>query len=165
VSIELGPEALASTLPDAFASENVDFVMLKYAAVGETLAAALLMQSRRQAREPVTRALYTSLSADEVHHARLGWYFAAHRTRQWQQRERQQLADRVAELVLEIEREFWFGRDAPAGAEASAQALGVLSSTTQRQVIADVMSREVVPALDALGLGASHAWAARRPPT
>lgn len=136
--------------------------MLKYAAVGETLAAALLTQCRRQASDPVTRALFTSLVADEVHHARLGWYFAAHRSREWQLSERQRLADRVAEFVIDIEREFWTGSDAPAAAAPAARALGVLDSGTQRAVIADVMNEEIVPALDALGLGGSHAWAARR---
>jgi hypothetical protein len=163
VSVALRPDALAAVVPDAFDAENIDFLMLKYAAVGETLAAALLTECRRQATDPVTHALFTSLVADEVHHARLGWYFAAHRTKCWQQAERRRLADRVAEFVVDIERDFWTGGDAPENAAAGARALGVLDSITQRGVISDVMSREIAPALDALGLGGSHAWAARRP--
>jgi len=37
----------------------------------------------------------------------------------------------------------------------------VLDSETQRDVVNDVMAREIVPALDALGFGGSAMWAAR----
>src|SRR5205823_6464002 len=90
------------------------------------------------------------------------WYYAAHRTPSWTLAERQQLADRVAERIVGIEEEFWMGRDAPSRAAASARALGILDSKTQRAVIRDAMENEVVPALDALGFGGSQVWAMRR---
>jgi hypothetical protein len=160
--IEIERAALQSNLPSAFDLEEVDFLMLKYTAVGETLAAALLTECRRRSRDRLTRALFTSLAGDEVHHARFGWYYGAHRAKAWSLAEKQRLADRLTEFLVGIEVQFWNGRDAPASSEPAARALGVIDSATQRELIADVMAREVVPALDAFGLGAGSAWAIRK---
>ena len=162
VTVEVPAAALATDIPHSLSLVELDFLMLKYAAVGETLAAALLTECRRRASDPVLRALFTSIVSDEVHHARLGWYYAKHRAERWSPELRQRLSERVAEFVMGIELEFSEGRDAPAHASEAARALGVLDSTTQRNAIADVMNSEIVPALDALGLSGSLAWAQRR---
>ena len=162
VTVTVPSAALASDIRASLSIEELDFLMLKYAAVGETLAAALLTECRRRASDPVLRALFTSIVSDEVHHARLGWYYAKYRADQWSIEERQQLASRVAAFVIGIEREFSRGRDAPEHASDAARALGVLDTVAQREVIADVMNSEIVPALDALGLSGSKAWAQRR---
>ena len=67
----------------------------------------------------------------------------------------------MARNVVGIERRYWRGRDAPASAAAAARALGVLESEGQRRIVREMMEEEVVPALDALGLGGSHAWRLR----
>ena len=149
-----------SQLP--LAIEELDYVLMEVSAIGETLAAALLTACQRRATDPVTHALFTSIIGDEVHHARLGWYYFAWRAPQWTHAERQRLADRVGELLITVEPRFWVGRDAPAGARKGARALGVLDSASQRGVVQQIMEDEIVPALDALGLGASHAWKVRR---
>jgi hypothetical protein len=164
VAVTIDHDALAASVPEATSLANVDFLVFKYAAIGETLAAALLTECRRRATDPVVKALYGSLVADEVHHARLGWYYAAHRAPLFTLPERQELADRVAEFVMLLEEEFWLGRDAPASARGAAKALGVLDSDTQRRVIAEVVEGEILGALDELGLGTSLAWRARRRP-
>jgi hypothetical protein len=64
-------------------------------------------------------------------------------------------------MLIGIEKRFGTGRDAPAGARKAARALGVLDTARQRKVVEAVMEDEIVPGLDALGLGASHAWRAR----
>jgi len=161
VTLEIDREALLTDVPNALNREDVDFLVLKYACVGETLAAALLTECRRRARDKVAKALFTSLAGDEVGHARFGWYYAAHRVKEWTLAERQRLADRLAGFVSGIEPTLWTGRDAPAGAEAATRALGVLDSETQRAVVTDVMTREIIPGLDALGFGGSVMWAAR----
>ncbi|HEV8245425.1 MAG TPA: ferritin-like domain-containing protein [Polyangiaceae bacterium] len=143
-------------------TDEVDFFLLKYSAVGESLAAALLLECRDGASDPLARAMYASLLSDEVHHARLGWYYFAWRAPAWSQAERQRLADRIAEFVVGIEQRFWIGRDAPAGQRDMARALGVLDSERQREAIAQVMSEEITPGLDAIGLGGSHAWRVRQ---
>jgi hypothetical protein len=162
VTVSVPSAALASDIPHALDVEELDFLMLKYAAVGETLAAALLTECRRCAQDPVLRALFTSIVSDEVHHARLGWYYASYRAELWSEEMRQRLAARVAEFLVGIELEFSRGRDASAAASDAARALGVLGSTLQREAIAAVMNHEIVPALDALGLSGSVAWAQRR---
>jgi len=162
VTVEVPRAALETDIPHSLSSAELDFLMLKYAAVGETLAAALLTECRRCASDRLLRALFTSIVADEVHHARLGWYYAKYRAERWSPEERFALSQRVSEFVVGIEHEFSRGRDAPAHASDAARALGVLDSSTQRQVISDVMNSEIVPALDAIGLSGSLAWAQRR---
>jgi hypothetical protein len=161
VTLEIDRQALLTDVPNAMIREDVDFLVLKYACIGETLAAALLTECRRRARDKVAKALFTSLAGDEVGHARFGWYYAAHRVKEWSLAERQRLADRLAEFVRGIEPTLWKGRDAPPRAAAAARALGVLDSATQQVVVTDVMSREIIPALDALGFGGSVMWNAR----
>ena len=161
VTLHIDREALETNVPNAMVRPDVDFLVLKYACVGETLAAALLTECRRRARDKVAKALFTSLAGDEVGHARFGWYYASHRVKEWSLAERQALADRLAEFVQSVESSLWLGRDAPAGSASAARALGVLDSDTQRDVVKDVMVREIVPALDALGFSGTAMWAAR----
>jgi hypothetical protein len=162
VELSIQRSALEAAAPELPGVEEVDFLVAKYAATGETLAAALLLACRKRARDPVARALFRSLLGDEVVHARFGWYYLHWRAPQWTRAERQVIADRLGEFVADIEQSLWFGRDAPEAARASADALGVLDSETQRGVVKEVMEEEIVPALDAVGLGASHAWKARK---
>lgn len=141
---------------------SLDGAMTEVAAIGETLAAALLSGCRRRATDPVARGVFSALVADEIHHARLGWYYLTWRTPQWTRVERQRVADRAGGVVVEIERRFWRGRDAPRGSQQAARALGVLDSAAQQQIVRQVMEDEIVPGLDALGLGATHAWRKRK---
>jgi len=140
---------------------ELDIAMLRSVALSETLAAALLMACRRIAREPVARALLTTLIADEIHHARLGWYYAANRASAWSSNERQQVADALAEAVIRIEFEFNWGRDAAPPFDRPAHALGVLHTDVQRACIRDVVENEILPGLDAFGLNASKVWQSR----
>ena len=135
--------------------------MLRVVALSETLVAALLMACRRVAREPVARALLQTLIADEIHHARLGWYYAASRSPSWTLNERQQVADALAQAVICIESEFHWGRDATQSFDRETRSLGVLHTDLQRSCIQDVVQNEILPGLDALGLNASKAWQSR----
>ncbi len=161
VTLAVDRGALAAAAPALPDLNEADFLVAKYAATGETLAAALLLACRKRAKDPLARALFSSLLGDEVAHARFGWYYLAWRAPRWTQTERQIVADHLGEFVASIERALWFGRDAPASARAAADALGVLDSESQREVVRQVMEEEIVPGLDALGLGASHAWRVR----
>jgi hypothetical protein len=162
VSFEIDRAPLEQRWRTPVDQDRLDRLMLEVPAIGETLAGALLIACQRQATDPVARAVFTSIVADEVHHARLGWYYLAWRSPRWSRAERQRAADRAGEMVADVENRFWVGRDAPRGAKSAARALGVLDSPTQRRVVRAVMEDEIVPALDALGLGASHAWKGRR---
>ncbi|MBV8761587.1 MAG: ferritin-like domain-containing protein [Deltaproteobacteria bacterium] len=142
--------------------ETLDVAMMEMPAIGETLACALLSASRDGATDPVARAVFSALLRDEVNHARLGWYYLAWRSERWTTAERQRVADRAGNFVAHVEVMFGRGRDAPRGCRKAARALGVLDTPTQRAAIRAVMEQEVVPGLDGLGLGASHAWRLRK---
>lgn len=162
VTLCIDRAALAAAAPVLPGVAEVDFLVAKYAAAGETLAAALLLACRKRAKDPVARALFSALLSDEIHHARLGWYYLAWRAPSWSHAEQQVIADRLGEFIADVEHVLWYGRDAPESARAAADALGVLDSESQRDVVREVMEDDIVPGLDALGLGASHAWKARR---
>jgi hypothetical protein len=106
--------------------------------------------------------MLASILADEVHHARFGWYYLMWRAPRWTSAERQRIADRIGAQVAATEHQFWRGRDTAPDCARAARALGVLDSTTQREAVRMIMERDIVPALDGLGLGASHAWRVRR---
>jgi hypothetical protein len=162
VCLELDREGLKNVISKRLSLEELDAMMIDVPVISETLAAALLTACARQATDPVVKAHFGSLVADEVHHARLGWYYMAWRAPSWSHADRQRLADRAGTIVMNTQRQFWRGRDAAQGAEEATHALGVLGSVRQREVVRAVMEDEIVPGLDALGLGASHAWRARR---
>ncbi len=163
LALEIDRDALDSAVKQLSDEETVDHYVLKYSAIGETLAGALLHACRDGASDLVAKALYGSLLRDEVHHARLGWYYFTHRAPRLTQPERQRLADGIAEFVVGLEQNFWFGRDAQSpSTQAAATALGVLDTERQRLTLARVMEEEIIPGLDSLGLGGSAMWAARR---
>lgn len=124
----------------------------------ETLAVGLLSEARRRATDPMMKAVYASVLADEIHHARLGWYYLAWRAPQWTVADRQYLADAMAPRVAARAAMISDGRPAPKGSAKALRALGVMDAPTQEAVVLRVMETEVVPAFDALGLGLSHAW-------
>ncbi len=161
VSIELDQSGFDMPWAKSSSMEDLDVIMLQLSTISETLAAALIDACRQRASDPVARAMYGAIARDEVHHLRLGWYYFAWREPQWTRAERQRVADAAGLTVAGIERQFWYGRDAQRGSKKAARALGVLDSVGQRAVIRRVMEKELVPALDALGLGASHAWRIR----
>jgi hypothetical protein len=147
---------------DRLTLEDLDSFAIEVVAVGETLACALLQACRDGATDAVAHAIYSNIVADEVHHARLGWYYLLWRAPQWSATDRQRVADNAGMMVLHIETRFGAGRDAPRGAQKAARALGVLDTARQRNIVREVMETEIVPGLDALGLGASHAWEKRQ---
>jgi len=155
-------EALEAPWKGDVSLEDVDRVVLHVAAISETLACALVETCLKRTTHPTVRALLGNLLSDEIHHARFGWHYLTWRSAQWTRAERQRLADTMANNVVTVEQRFWRGRDAPARERAAAQQLGVLDSEAQRGAVRAVMEEQVVPALDALGLGGSHAWRARR---
>ena len=144
------------------AVDQLDVAMVELPAIGETLACALLSASRDGAADPVVRAHFSALLREEVHHARLGWYYLAWRKDSWTPAERQRVADRTGHFVAQVEVMFGRGRDAPRGAGKAARALGVLDTPTQRAAVRAIMEQEILPGLDGLGLGASHAWRLRQ---
>lgn len=162
VTIRLEERLLRPPRRAGSALAKLDASMLEVSAIGETLACALLGACAERATDPVAKALFDTILSDEIHHARLGWYYLTWRAPQWTGRERQHMADLAGQFVLDVETRFSRGRDAPSGAQRAARALGVLETRGQRAVVRAVMRDQIVPGLDALGFGASHAWKVRR---
>jgi hypothetical protein len=161
VPVRVEKEALESPWRKGASLEVIDTAVLHVAALSETISCALIGACRDRATEATTRALLSNLVSDEIHHARFGWYYLSWRSLQWTRAERQRMADSMASNVVKVERRFWRGRDAPPSAAKAARALGVLESEGQRAAVRAVMETEIVPVLDSLGLGASHAWRVR----
>jgi hypothetical protein len=162
VTVEATEDKPPQRWHDRLTLEDLDSFAIEVIAIGETLACALLSACRDGATDPLAQAIYGNIVADEVHHARLGWYYLLWRAEQWTHADRQRVADAAGMMVLHVETRFGTGRDAPRGAQKAARALGVLDTQRQRKVVNEVMESEIVPGLDALGLGASHAWEKRK---
>ncbi len=161
VTVSVSKEPLESPWRKKVTLEDLDAAVLHVSAISETLACALIGACQERSTDPTIRGIHQNLVADEVHHARFGWYYLSWRSPQWTQAERQRLADRMASNVVGVERRFWWGRDASASAEPAAHALGVLESEGRRLAVREIMETEIVPALDSFGLGASHVWKKR----
>src|SRR5262249_30075081 len=162
IPIRVEKAKLAQLSARQWTFEAVDGMMAAVPAISETISAALIAARRAEARHPLVRSVLSTILADEIHHARLGWYYLMWRAPNWTPAERQRVADRAGSIVARSEVSFWKGLDAPRGCRQAARALGVLDSPAQRAAVRAVMEQEIVPALDALGLGASHAWRSRR---
>jgi hypothetical protein len=160
--IEFDAGALRKRWDKPMGFEELDCAMMEVSAIGETLSCSLLSACRERAKDAMMHAVFAGIVSDEVHHARLGWYYFAWRAPQWTRAERQRIADRAGAVVVGIEKRFWRGRDAPPVAKKAARDLGVLESEGQQLAVRSVMEDEIVPALDALGLGSSHAWRIRQ---
>jgi hypothetical protein len=137
---------------------ELDVQVATLPALLETLAVGLLSEARRRATDPMMKAVYGAVLADEIHHARLGWYYLAWRAPQWSLADRQHLADSIAPRIAAKAAMISDGRPAPRGSARALRALGVMDAPTQAAVVKRVMETEVVPGFDALGLGMSHAW-------
>jgi hypothetical protein len=141
---------------------ELDLYVLDLAAIGEALACALFTACLERATDKVARVYFANLLRDEVHHARLGWHYLEWRAPAWTKEERQAVSDFAGRAVMQMEPRFARGREATTtAARRGAAALGVLDSRAQMDAVVAVTGDEIVPALDALGLGASSAWARR----
>jgi hypothetical protein len=161
VSFTVDSDALSRRCREVTSFEDLDHRMIELPVLAETLAAAMLTACYDGAKDPVARAVYGNIVRDEVHHARLGWYYLAWRSPQWSLAERQRISDRVGGIIVDIERRFGRGRDTDPRFAAAAAALAVLDTERQRASVRAVMEQEILPGLDQLGLGASRAWAVR----
>jgi len=161
-SLRIDRHVLDKTWTRPLDLDTLDATMISLPAISETLAFAMLSTARKLARDPVVRQLYASVVGDELTHLRLGWYYLKWREPHWTRAERQRAADVAAEMLVDLERLFWIGRDAPRGSKRAARDLGVLDTATLRRLTRSAVEHEIVPALDALGLGGTHAWRVRR---
>ncbi len=153
---------IESRWPRRVTWQVLDRIMIESAVIGETLACGLIDACATRSEDATVRAHFSAIVADEIQHARFGWYYLAYRAERWSKADKQHAANRAGAVVVELEGWFAQGRDAPRGCRDAARALGVLDTKTQRRIVKETVEDEIVPGFDALGLGASHAWRARR---
>jgi hypothetical protein len=160
VVVDVETEGLHKRCVPAATLLELDHVMIQLSAVNETIAGAFLDGCLESATDPVAHALHASILRDEVHHARLGWYYLAWRAPRWTLEERRRVADQTGLLVMDIARRHKDEREPPHAVEVEARALGVIDFEERRKIVCSVMEEEVLPALDSFGLGASLAYKA-----
>src|ERR1700722_11207524 len=81
--IQFDAAALRKRWEKPMGIEELDGTMLEVSAIGETLSCSLLSACRERAKDPMMHAVFSGIVSDEVHHARLGWYYFAWRAPQW----------------------------------------------------------------------------------
>jgi hypothetical protein len=140
-------------------------LLLVEVAIGETVSMALFRAGRRDAREPLTRAVLHRIVADEVRHQRLGWSALAARWPELSSTARAALQDEARRGLGAMERQI----AAPALArlergepfDPAYAALGVLSPEARVQAFYAAIETLVVPRLTRLGIAGDAAWAGR----
>lgn len=144
------------------AMRNVLFV----SCLSESIAAPLLAAERELAREPHVRAVLEQLAADETLHARFGWAYVRETWQVASDAERagmqRYLPLALGAIEARMHEAMTLELDADAALEDELAALGVTMGDRSRALMDEVVDTVVLPALEAIGLDARAAWAARR---
>ena len=137
-------------------------LLLVETAIGETVSSLLFRAGRRAAVEPLTRAALTSILADEVRHARLGWAALAALWPALDAAERAALQREATAGLGGLERTVALPalRRLEAGEpfDPAYAALGVLPPEARVEAFYEAVERLVLPRLSRLGLDAEAAW-------
>ena len=136
--------------------------VLSVSCLSETVAVALIGAERLEMPAGALRELLSKIWADEVGHARFGWRVVQELLPQVDAavRERLSLYLRVALRHLELHELAHLPLGAAPPPEGAA--LGLCSGRDARTLFYETVAAAILPSLDALGLGASEAWQARR---
>ncbi len=142
------------------AIEGVLRNVLGISCLSETVAVSLIGAERLEMPAGPLRGLLTRIWADEIGHARFGWRLVSGLLPRLAIAERERLSAYLAVAFRHLERHelahLSLVRPPPEGA-----ALGLCSGVDARALFYATVHEVIVPRLDALGLGASSAWARR----
>ena len=137
-------------------------LLLVEAAIGETVSSLLFRAGRRAAVEPLTRAALTSILADEVRHARLGWAALGALWPMLDDGERAALQREAAAGLGGLERTVALPAlrrlDAGEPFVPALAELGVLAPEARVDAFYQAVERLVLPRLASLGLDGEAAW-------
>lgn len=160
----LGGQAVAPALPeeempahdDVDRFEAVTRNILSVCCLSESVAVALIGAERLQMPDGPLRDVLTTIWADEIGHARLGWrWLATHRARLHAERLGAWLRVAFAHLEdHELAHLPLGGQDDPV--------FGVCSGDDGRALFYQAVEEVIVPRLEACGLPAAEAWSLRR---
>ena len=144
--------------------EGVVRNVLSIACMSETVAVSLIGAERLLMPEGELRALLTRIWADEIGHARFGWQLVARLVPRMGDRERARLGVYLAVAFAHLERHELAHLPATVEPPPEGAALGLCSGGDARALFYATVDEVIVPHLEAHGLDARRAWAARGGP-
>jgi hypothetical protein len=140
-------------------------LLLIEVAIGETLSCSLFRAAAHRSGEPLTRLALSVILRDEARHARLGWQALTVLRPGWSEDERQLLVDELHRQLGPIEQSMAVPSlrrlESETSFDAAVEKLGVLSPAIRVEAFYRAMEVQVLPALDALGVGGTEAWKGR----
>jgi hypothetical protein len=135
--------------------------VLSVSCLSETVAVALIGAERLEMPEGDLRELLTTIWADEVGHARLGWRLMHELGPTFDAATRTRLSLYLRVALRHLERHELAHLPLGSAPPPAGVALGLCSGADARQLFYRTVAEAILPALDDLGLSASSAWAAR----
>jgi hypothetical protein len=162
--VEVRPvEARLNAFPDK--RQRLLALLLVEVAIGETLSCSFFRAAAARSVEPLTRFALSAILRDEARHARLGWQALAVLRPSLSEAETQFLVDELHRQLGPIEQSMAVPSlrrlESETSFDAGLEALGVLSPGIRVEAFYRAMEVQVLPALDALGLGGRDVWRSR----
>lgn len=148
----------------ADSSEIIGFLrnVLSVSCLSETVAVALIGAERLEMPEGSLRDLLSRIWADEVGHARFGWRVMQELLPKLATEQRSRLSLYLRLALRHLELHELAHLPLTSQPPASGVALGLCSGADARILFYRTVEEAILPPLEALGLAANSAWAARR---
>ena len=135
--------------------------VLSVSCLSETVAVALIGAERLEMPESPLRELLSGIWADEVGHARFGWRVAHELVPTLDEAARARLSLYLRVALRHLERHELAHLPLGSTPPAAGVALGLCSGPDARVLFYETVTNAILPPLEALGLRAQDAWAAR----
>jgi hypothetical protein len=129
--------------------------------MSETVAVALLGAERVAMPRGELSALLTRIYADEIGHARFGWKLVGVLAPKLAPDARERTNEYLREAFGHLEMHELMHINARANPPPAGSAFGLRNGAAARRLFYDTVERMIAPTLDAVGLGATRAWAMR----
>jgi hypothetical protein len=147
---------------DVDAREGALRNVLSICCLSETVAVALIGAERLEMPDGPLRELLTRIYADEVGHCNFGWRLLAEVMPTVDASTKQRLGRYLEVAFGHLERHELAHLPADAAPPAHGVAFGLCSGSDARVLFYEAVTEVIVPGLEAHGLAAARAWAARR---
>jgi hypothetical protein len=166
----LGGEARAEVATPRLLPEHHDVAplegflrnVLSVSCLSETVAVALIGAERLEMPDSPLRDVLSGIWADEVGHARFGWRVAQELLPQLDDSSRPRLSWYLRVALRHLELHELAHLPLASTPPAAGVALGLCSGPDARVLFYETVTSAILPPLEALGLAANEAWAARQ---
>ena len=135
--------------------------VLSICCLSETVAVALIGAERLEMRDGSLKELLTRIYADEVGHARFGWRLVARIVPGLPTKMRRRLSRYLAVALAHLESHELDHLPVGQHFDNDAKQLGLCNGSDARVLLYECIEEVIVPGLEAAGLDAELAWAAR----